>query len=146
MGALMFYFAVASVLPIQPNGLPVAPFDVTVGQQVVDLREPIIARTPGVRMVLFTRGGTPAEFEASHPTGSVTVHLRDASGHEIALTHTGYIYYRGYSGLELTEQTAASRNQLFGHFKLEAQVPMQNVRVVWLDRLARRVEDIRPLL
>lgn len=146
MGALLFYFAVASVLPIQPNGLPVAPFDVTVGQQVVDLREPMIARTPGVRMVLFTRGGTPASFEAAHPTGSVTAHLSDAAGRKIALAHTGYVYYRGYAGLELTEQTAAGRGQSFGHFQLDARVPMQNVRVVWLDRLARRVQDIRPLL
>lgn len=146
MGALLFYFAVAGALPLHPDALLVAPFNVDVGQQVVQLREPMIARSPGVRMVLFVRGETPADFEASHPTGSVTVHLRDEQGHEIALAHTGYVYYHGLAGLELTEQTAAGRGQSFAHFELEARVAMRNVRVVWLDRLARRVEDVQPVL
>lgn len=146
MSALLLYFAVAGALPIQADSLPVAPFNVNVGEQVVELRQPMVARSSGVRMVLFMRGGTPARFEAAHPTGSVTAHLRDAGGHEIALAHTGYVYYHGYTGLELTEQTAAGRGQSFGHFQLEARVAMRNVRVVWLDRLARRVEDVQPVL
>ena len=146
MGALSFYFAVVSALPIQPEAMPVAPFNVTVGQQVVELRQPMVARTPGVRMVLFMRGGSPANFEATHPAGSVTAQLRDTDGHEITLAHTGYVYYHGYTGLELTEQTAAERGQSFAHLQLDAQVAMRNVRVVWLDRLARRVEDVEPVL
>lgn len=146
MHALLFYFAVAGALPLQPDALPVAPFDIGVGHQVVPLREAMVARSAGVRMVLFVRGDTPAAFEARYPAGSVTAHLRDASGHEIALAHTGYVYYHGRAGLELTEQAPAARGQAFGHFELEARVPLNDVRVVWLDRLARRVEDLQPAL
>ena len=146
MNTLLLYFAVAGALPLQPDALPVAPFDIAVGRQVVELRDTMVARSPGVRMLLFVRGNTPAEFEARYPAGSVTVHLRDGQGQEIALAHTGYVYYHGLAGLELTEQTAAGRGQSFAHFELEARVAMRNVRVVWLDRLARRVEDVQPVL
>ena len=146
MNALLFYFAVAGALPLQPDGLPVAPFDIAVGQQTVELREALIARSPGVRLVLFVGGDSRAEFEAHYPTGSITAHLRDADGREIALAHTGYIYYHGHAGLELTEQAPAARGQAFGHFELEAKVALNHVRVVWLDRLARRVEDVQPVL
>lgn len=146
MNTLLLYFAVAGALPLQPDGLPVAPFDITVGRQVVELRDTMVARSPGVRMLLFVRGNTPAEFEARYPAGSVTAHLRDGQGQEIALAHTGYVYYRGYAGLELTEQAPATRGQAFGHFELTAKVALNDVRVVWLDRLARRVEDIQPML
>ncbi len=146
MHALLFYFAVASALPLQPDALPVAPFDISVGQQVVALRETMIARSAGVRMVLFVRGDTPAHFKAHYPLGSVTAHLRDAHGQELALAHTGYVYYHGHAGLELTEQAPAARGQAFGHFELDAKVALNNVRVVWLDRLAQRVEDLQPAL
>ena len=146
MHALLFYLAVAAAMPLQPDSLPVAPFNINVGQQVVDLREAMIARSAGVRMVLFVRGDTPAHFEARYPIGTVTAHLRDAQGREIALAHTGYVYYHGHAGLELTEQAPATRGQAFGHFELDAKVALSNVRVVWLDRLARRVEDLQPAL
>jgi len=146
MNALLCYFAVAGALPLHGDALPVAPFDVSVGQQVVDLREAMVARSPGVRMVLFVRGDTPARFEARYPTGSVTAHLRDATGRELALVHSGYVYYHGHAGLELTEQAPAARGQAFARFELDAKVALNNVRVVWLDRLARRVEDLQPSL
>ena len=146
MNTLLLYFAVAGSLPLQPDALPVAPFDIAVGRQVVELRDTMVARSPGVRMVLFVRGDTPAAFETRYPAGSVTVHLRDAHGQEIALAHTGYVYYHGHAGLELTEQVPATRGQAFGHFELEAKVELNDVRVVWLDRLARRVADIQPVL
>ena len=146
MNALLLSFAVASALPLQPDGLPVAPFDITIGSQVVELREAMIARSAGVRLVLFVAGDSPAHFEARYPSGSVTAHLRDSHGQEIALAHTGYVYYHGHAGLELTEQTPAARGQAFGHFELEAKVALNHVRVVWLDRLARRVEDLEPNL
>lgn len=146
MNTLLLYFAVAGALPLQPDALPVAPFDIAVGRQVVELRDTMVARSPGVRMLLFVRGNTPAEFEARYPAGSVTAHLRDGQGQEIALAHTGYVYYHGHAGLELTEQAPATRGQAFGHFELEAKVALNGVRVVWLDRLARRVEDIQPML
>ncbi len=146
MNTLLLYFAVAGALPLQPDSLPVAPFDIAVGHQVVELREAMVARSAGVRMVLFVRGETPAAFEAHYPAGSVTAHLRDGHGQEIALAHTGYVYYHGHAGLELTEQAPAARGQAFGHFELEAKVKLNDVRVVWLDRLARRVEDLQPVL
>jgi hypothetical protein len=126
--------------------LPVAPFDLKVGHQVVDLREAMVARSAGVRMVLFVRGDSPEHFQAHYPVGSVTAHLRDARGQELALVHTGYIYYHGQAGLEMTEQAPAARGQAFGHIELDAKVAMNHVRVVWLDRLARRVEDLEPVL
>ena len=146
MHTVLFYFAVAGALPQQPDALPVAPFDIEIGHQVVEVREAMVARSPGVRMVLFVRGETPARFETRYPAGSVTAHLRDARSQQLTLVHTGYIYYHGRAGLELTEQAPAARGQAFGHFELEAKVSLHNVRVVWLDRLARRVEDLQPAL
>ncbi len=146
MHAVVFYFAVAGALPLQPEGLPAAPFDISVGQQQMALREALVARSPGVRMLLFVRGATAAQFEAQNPIGSVTAHLRDTHGHEIALAHTGYVYYHGHAGLELTERNAAQRGQSFAEVELEAKVALNNVRVVWLDSLAKRVEDLQPAL
>ena len=146
MLTLLISFAVAGALPLQPEALPVAPFDVGIGHQVVALREAMVARSPGVRMVLFVRDGERPAFEAAHPRGSVTAHLRDAQGREVTLAHTGYTYYHGFAGLVLTEQSAADRGQSFAHFELDAKVSLNHVRVVWLDRLARRVEVLRPAL
>jgi hypothetical protein len=146
MHSLLFYFAVAGALSRQPAALPVAPFDIEIGHQVVEVRDAMMARSPGVRMVLFVRGETPARFETRYPTGSVTAHLRDTRGQQLTLVHTGYTYYRGHAGLKLTEQAPAARGQAIAHFEHEAKVSLHNVRVVWLDRLARRVEDLQPAL
>ena len=62
MHALLLYFAVAGALPLQPDALPVAPFDIAVGHQVVELRDTMIARSPGVRMGKLA---SPATGEAS---------------------------------------------------------------------------------
>lgn len=146
MKALVFCFAVAGALPLHPEGLPAAPFDMSIGQQQMQLREAMVARSPGVRMLLFVRGVQPAQFEARNPLGSVTAHLRDSQGREIALAHTGYVYYHGHAGLELTEREAAQRGQSFAQVELDAKVALDNVRVVWLDSLAKRVEDLQPAL
>lgn len=146
MNVLVFCFAIAGALPLHPDGLPIAPFDLNVGHQRVELRQTMIARGAGVRMVLFVRGATPARFEARNPLGSVTARLRDTAGHEIALAHTGYVYYHGHAGLELTETEHAQRGQSFAQLQLEAKVALDDVRVVWLDNLAKRVEDLQPAL
>lgn len=146
MHALLFCFAVAGALPLHPEGLPAAPFDLAVGQQEMQLREAMVARSPGVRMLLFVRGVAPPDFEARNPLGSVTAHLRDTHGHEISLAHTGYVYYHGHAGLELTEKDAARRGQSFAHVALEAKIKLNDVRVVWLDSLTKRVEDLQPTL
>mgnify|MGYP000210937753 CR=1 FL=1 len=66
-----------------------------------------LVKVDAARNLLFVRGATAAQFEAQNPIGSVTAHLRDTHGHEIALAHTGYVYYHGHAGLELTERNAA---------------------------------------
>ena len=138
--------AIGGMLHLQPESLAAAPFDITIGQQQVDLRAPLIARAPGVRMVLFVRKGVPAEFERANPAGSITAHLSTTDGRAITLEHTGYYYYHGMAGLILTEADAASRGERFAHLELEAKVPLQRVHLVWLDRLARRVQDLETSL
>lgn len=144
MLVIPFCFAVAGALPLQPEALPVAPFDLTPGHQQVALREAMVARSRGVRLVLFVRGGDRAGFEARHPAGSVTAHLADDAGHQLTLAHTGYTYYRGFTGLVLTEQAPAGGGLAYSRLDLDAKVTLDNVRVVWLDRQARRVEDLHP--
>jgi hypothetical protein len=146
MSAIALMFAVAGALPLQSEALPVAPFDLERGQQQVVLREPLFARSAGARLVLFVRGRDRTDFETRHPTGSVTAHLRDTAGHELTLAHTGYTYYRGFAGLVLTEQTPSDRRLAYGALELDTKVALDDVRVVWLDRRARQVQDLRPAL
>ena len=146
MAAIALMFAVAGALPLQPEALPAAPFDVAVGHQQVVLREAMIAQGHGARLVLFVRAADRAGFEAGHPAGSITAHLTDAEGREHTLEHTGYTYYRGFAGLVLTEQAPADRQTRYGTLALDALVPLAHVRAVWLDRDAKRVEDLRPAL
>ena len=146
MGTWLLSFVIGSILQLPPEGLPVAPFDIAIGHQMVPLREALVARAPGVRLVLFVREGTPAMFENANPTGSVTAHLTASDGRELTLEHTGYYYYRGFSGLVLTDAGQAGRSESFGQLELDAKVALKGVRVVWLDRLARTVQDVRPVL
>ena len=149
-------FAVVGVPQLIPEGPPVAPVDISPGHQVVDLRAPLFARTAGVRMVLFVRdvdavlddahnpaaGDRQGRFELAVPTGSITAHLTSADGVSLTLEHTGYRYYRGFSGLVLTETSAGARGQLYSHLELDADVALPDVRFVWLDQLTRTVRDV----
>jgi hypothetical protein len=58
--------------------LPVAPVDVDIGRQVVELRKPLITRGPGVRLILYVRDARNlgvtgrdifGEFESAAPLG-----------------------------------------------------------------------------
>ncbi len=153
MHALLLAFAITGALNFTPDGLPVAPTNLAPGAQTVDLREPLVARTRGARLVLLMRSSavtqTPGDasrgaFEAALPRGSVTAHLRDASGHELILEHTGYTYHRGYAGLLLTS-AAAPHNERYDALEIDSQVALPNVRFIWLDRGARQLQDLRQL-
>jgi hypothetical protein len=145
MWTLLFGF-VTGILQLNPDGLPAAPFDLAVGQQTVQLREPLVARDTGVRMVLFVRAAGRRDIADAVPAGSVTAHLIGSDGRELVLEHTGYYHWRGYTGLVLTETERATPGGFFRALELEARVPLQDVRLVWLDRLARDVRDVRPVL
>lgn len=146
MLSLLVGFVVSGILPLNPDALPAAPFDVAIGHQQVALREPLVARDYGVRMVLFVRDRELPDLAAAAPQGSVTARLVGAEGRELVLEHTGYTHYRGYTGLVLTESSRAAPGEFFRELALDAKVPLKGVRLVWLDRLARRVEDVRPVL
>lgn len=146
MWTLLVSFVIGGILPPNLDGLPAAPFDVAVGHQEVALREPLVARDSGVRLVLFVRDRARRGFEGAVPAGSVTAQLTGADGRELILEHTGYAYYRGFTGLVLTEASKAAPGEFFRHLELDAKVPLKGVRLVWLDRLARQVQDVRPVL
>jgi hypothetical protein len=146
MWSFILAFVGVTALPVPPEGMPAAPFDLNVGQQQIELREPLVARSAGVRLVLFVRDPDIARFEQTHPAGSVVARLISADGRMLELVHTGYEYYSGFSGLLLTERTHAVRGDLFNRLEFDAQVSLRDVRLVWLDRLARRVQDVRPTL
>ena len=55
MWQLILYFGMVGFAPPGNDGLAAAPFDLAGGPQVVDLREQLIARTEGARLVLFVR-------------------------------------------------------------------------------------------
>ena len=140
--------AINGLLNLEPESLPAAPFDLAAGTQAVPLRMPLIARTRGVRMVLYVRKAVPAEFERSNPPGTVEAHLVADDGSTLTLRHTGYDYYRGLAGLVLTEADAeeARRGQRFDRVEFASREPLRGVRMVWLDRLARRVQDLETTL
>lgn len=153
MHALVLAFAITGAFNFTPDGLPVAPMDLTSGAQRVELREPLVARTRGARLVLLVRGSavtdaaaadTVGAFEAALPRGSVTARLRDTAGHELVLEHTGYTYHRGYAGLLLTS-TEVAHNQRYDTLEIDADVALPNVRFVWLDRATRQLQDMRQL-
>ena len=127
---------------------PVAPTDLVVGRQTVDLREPLLARTRGAKLVLFVRdraallGPDNAAFEAAVPPGSVTARLRAGDGNDLVLDHTGYAYYRGFAGLVLSEREPGTDNTLYDALEIEAAKALPRVRFMWLDRAGRRVQDL----
>lgn len=152
---LLLGFAALNLIRLAPEGLPVAPVDLVAGHQVIALRQPLVTRTPGVRLVLFVHRGDAAgkpgpdavaSFERAVPRGSVTARLRDDDGHVLTLVHTGYRFYQGYCGLVLTETRPAPRGGFYRHLEVDARVPLAHVRFVWLDQRGRQVRDVRPEL
>ncbi|MFT4583991.1 MAG: hypothetical protein ACI8XZ_003755 [Gammaproteobacteria bacterium] len=146
--------AVALAPPIR-NGLLAVPQDVQIGRHVVELRRPLIARTHGVKLVLFVRrrgelgidtANVIQDFQAKVPRGSVDAYLSGSDGEELSLTHSDYVFYRGHMGLVLTEVEPAERGDRYRHLELDAKIPLQNVRFVWLDRAGRRIDDVQPTL
>jgi len=155
MWSWVLSFALTGIAPAVPEGLPVAPFDIEVGRQVVELRKPLVARAEGARLVLYIRelanlGVTGRDivggFETAVPEGSVTAYLTGLGGEQLTLEHTGYSFYRGHAGLVLTEADAPGRSEMYRHLELDAKLPLKGVHAVWLDRVGRRVQDVRPSL
>ena len=144
-------FATLGVPPLFEDSPPIAPTDLTVGSQTVELRGPLVARAPGVRLVLFVRDqravtgyaeAASEQFESAVPAGSVTAVLTGEDGRELTLEHTGYTYYRGFSGLVLSEQAPGPGQAIYRDLKLDTDIALPGVRFVWLDRDARTVRDV----
>lgn len=150
MLALALAFALNGLVPAVPDGLPVAPVDLDAGVQAIELREPLMARGSGARLVLLVRdraataadpARTVAAFEERLPTGSVEARLRGTNGVALTLKHTGYVYHRGYAGLVLTGQGGV-KNRRYDHLEIESSRTLENVRMVWLDRTGRQLQDL----
>ncbi len=148
-------FAAIGFGPLVGEGLPVAPVDVEVGRQVVELRKPLIAKRPGARLVLYVRDTSSlrvtdpdveSAFESAVPEGSVVAYLRGSDDAELILQQTGYSFYRGYAGIVLSAPGTQLHMDRFQHLELETNVALKGVRFVWLDRDGRRVEDVAPSL
>lgn len=155
MWALLLAFGLGNFSPSGKDGLPVAPVDVEIGRQTVQLRKPLYARSPGAHLVLFVRdrsklkvdtGEVIADFEAAVPTGSVTAYLGGPQQEPFTLVHNGYSHFRGYTGLVLSAPGDQRYGGLYNLLELESSVPLEAVRFVWLSRGSERVEDIEPSL
>ena len=149
----MIAFVVTGVPLNFPDGAHIAPTEIVQGQQNVPLRGPLVARTAGARLVLFVReldeltaneADRNNAFEQAVPTGSVSALLSREDGPQLHLEHTGYIYYRGFAGLVLTETSPGQRRQRYDQLELTAQRDLPLVRFVWLDQLTRTVRDVPP--
>ena len=134
-----------------PEGLPAAPLDLEAGVQRVELRAPLIARTVDARLVLMVReplaenvqlGYGIAGFEQAVPRGSVRARLHSDGGGTLELEHSDYLYHRGYRGLVLTEVQPGRGNVRYGDLEIESDVRLPGVRLVWLDRRGRRIQDL----
>jgi len=139
------------------EGLPAAPIYLSRGQQIVELRKPLVARADGARLVLFVRAQSTAredkkdlraEFRSAAPPGSVSAVLTTSDGQQMTLAHTGYTFYRGYRGLLLSglPGEVISLPKMYSRLALDSKVAFSDVRVVWLDRDAVDVRDVHPRL
>lgn len=155
MWSLIMSFALTGLAPRVGGGLPAAPVDVVVGQQVVDLRQPLYARSPGAYLVLYVRdrsnlenpSGTVIEaFESAVPTGSVVARLNGPDADPLTLVHSEYSYYKGFAGIVLRAPEINTHGDLYNSLELDSKVDLKKVRVVWLNRGGARVEDLRPSL
>ena len=151
MYAFVLAFALGGLRPAIPDGLPVAPVDVVAGQQHIDLRAPLVARTPGTRIVLFVRQlselvepGAPRRdaFQRAVPPGSVSARLSNTDGTALDFEHTGYVYHRGYAGIVLTETAPGSSRTRYDRLALRSAVDLPGVQFIWLDQHTRRVQDL----
>ncbi|MEX2482163.1 MAG: hypothetical protein WD928_15000 [Gammaproteobacteria bacterium] len=154
MLAWLLTLSLTGLGPIVPEGLAVAPVDVVAGSQTIALRAPLVARTPGARLVLFVRDLSAlkapgmdrvAAFEHALPPGSVSARLRSPDGRALELQHTAYLYHRGLAGLVLTESAPGQSNTLYATLEVEASRPLPGVQFIWLDALARDVRDTHQL-
>jgi hypothetical protein len=153
MIAFLLCFFLNGAPSLVPEGLPAAPFDLAPGHQAVELRAPLIARTPGTRLVLFVpalaRAGSDDALRAQAvlsalPPGSVSAVLSAADGARLEFRHTGYRSWRGRVGLVLEEIAPGPGNTAYTALELDSRLHLADVRLVWLDQLARRVEDLAP--
>lgn len=144
-----------SVAPNAKQGLPVAPVDIEPGQQIVELRAPMYARSRGAHLVLYVRdrsnlgindANLVEEFESAVPAGSITAYLSGPNAEPLVLRHSAYSYFRGYAGIVLTAESPDAAGDLYNQLELQSDVPLKNVRFVWLDRGGARVEDVQPSL
>lgn len=153
MLSFLISFAVFGVPQLIHEAPPIAPTDIAVGQQQIELRGPLIARTPDAKLVLFVRDLAALKeagdervdaFEKALPRGSVQARLSNTEGDSLALEHTDYIYYKGFAGLVLTEQQKGARATRYDSLSLDATTALPGVRFVWLDHAARTVRDVPP--
>lgn len=145
MFALLLAFLLTAPRALAPEGLPVAPLDLVAGRQDVPLRAPLVARSPGARLVLAVRGGDDgrrAAFEAALPPGSARAWLRADDGSVLEFAHTGYVYFRGYAGLVLSETHPGRGNVRYDALTIDSAQALDNVQVVWLDQRVRSVRDL----
>lgn len=149
MPQLIATLALLSILGIQRSSLPAAPFDMAVGRQAVALHKPLVASMAGARLVLFIRhseglvstGSTVIDqFKTDVPEGSVSAILTDSDGGQRTFQHTGYTFYRGYKGLTLTNSGTpiGPGLEMYRALELDAKLALDGVRMVWLDRGAKR--------
>lgn len=155
MWPLLVLFGLGAIAPLAKDGLPVAPVDIEPGRQLVALRKPLHARSPGAYLILYIRDRRPYEaaatdarqaFETSVPAGAVAARLRARDGANLSLTHSGYSYYRGYSGIVLRPDEEHRYGELYVELEVDSAVALPAVRFVWMSRGGERVEDIEPSL
>jgi hypothetical protein len=155
MWSLIVGFAAIGLGPLVGEGLPVAPVDIEIGRQLVALRKPLIAKRPGVRLVLYVRDTSNLgiagpdvtdAFESAIPEGSVVAYLSGTDNQQLTLRQTGYSFYRGYAGIVLSAPSAQPSMARYQYLELDTKVALKGVRFVWLDRHGRRVEDVAPSL
>lgn len=155
MWPLLVLLGLGAIAPLGKDGLPVAPVDIEPGRQLVALRKPLHARSPGAYLILYVRDRRPFAgaatdarhaFELSVPEGAVVARLNARDGTSRTLTHQGYSYYRGYSGIVLRPDDKRGYGELYNELEIDSSVALPAVRFVWMNRGSERVEDIEPSL
>lgn len=150
---LLLSFALIGAPNTIHENLPVAPVDIHRGSQRLDLLEPLVARSPGARLILFVRAatgaapGSSAALAGAVPPGAVRAVLTGANGRELHLEHTDYTDYQGFRGLVLTGEAPGTQTPaLYLRLDVESSVALEDVRVVWLNRAVVNVRDVHSRL
>ena len=145
-------FVAAGISPWVPDSLIAETTDIHQGTQQVELRAPIISRASGARLFLFIRhqdavagvdNSQIPDFEQAVPTGSFSATLTNEAGQTLKLEHSGYTYYRGFSGIELSEVEAGKGVVRYDSLIIDADLPLPEVRFVWLDRGGINIRDLQ---